>query len=124
VLARQGIVMKIIRLLLATVVLATMFGCEPPKTTPTGTNSAETAVNMSLEEAQAIARDAYIYGFPMVMGYKTMYAYAIDQENDDCKGPFNQSSCEARLFTPQDKAVVTPNADTPWRSGSSPISIS
>ena len=106
--------MKIISLLLTTIVLATMFGCEPPKTTPTRTDSAETAVNMSPKEAQAIARDAYVYGFPMVMGYKTMYAYAIDRENKDYKGPFNQMSCEARVFTPQDKAVVTPNSDTPY----------
>jgi len=66
------------------------------------------------EEARAIARDAYIYGFPMVMNYKTLYNYAIDTSNPEYKGPFNQVSCDARLFTPEDKAVVTPNADTPY----------
>ena len=66
------------------------------------------------EEAQTTAREAYIYGFPMVMNYKTIYSYVIDTENPDYKGPFNKLVCAARLFTPEDKAVVTPNADTPY----------
>ena len=66
------------------------------------------------EQVQAIAVDAYIYGFQMVMNYKTMYQYAVDTENPDYKGPFNELACEARLFTPDDRAVVTPNADTPY----------
>jgi hypothetical protein len=66
------------------------------------------------DEAEAIAKEAYVYGFPMVMGYKTLYNYVIDTSNPDYKGPFNQVACEARLFTPADRAVVTPNADTPY----------
>jgi hypothetical protein len=50
----------------------------------------------------------------MVMNYKTMWNYAVDKDNPEYKGPFNEVSCEARLFTPDDKAVVTPNADTPY----------
>ena len=30
------------------------------------------------------------------------------------KAPFNQIDSEARVFTPQDTAVVTPNSDTPY----------
>ena len=66
------------------------------------------------EQAQNIAKEAYLYGFPMVMNYKTMWNYAVDKDNPEYKGPFNEVSCEARLFTPDDKAVVTPNADTPY----------
>jgi hypothetical protein len=66
------------------------------------------------EEAEGIAREAYVWGFPMVMNYKTLYNYVIDASSPDYKGPFNQVTCEARLFTPDDKAVVTPNADTPY----------
>jgi len=65
-------------------------------------------------EAEATAREAYVWGFPMVMNYKTLYNYVIDVDNPEYKGPFNQVSCEARLFTPDDRAVVTPNADTPY----------
>jgi hypothetical protein len=66
------------------------------------------------EEAEVIAREAYLYGFPMVMNYKTLWNYTIDEGNPEYKGPFNEVACEARLFTPDDKAVVTPNADTPY----------
>ncbi len=66
------------------------------------------------EEAQAFAREAYVYGYPMVMNYKTLYNYVIDTSNPEYKGPFNEVACEARLFTPEDRAVVTPNADTPY----------
>ena len=64
--------MKLTSLLLTTVILATMFGCESSNTKPTATEAAETPQDMSPEEARAIAKEAYIYGFPMVMGYKTM----------------------------------------------------
>ena len=63
---------------------------------------------------RTIARDAYVFGFPLVMGYKTLYNYVIDTDNPEYKGPFNEVSCAARLFTPDDKAIVTPNADTPY----------
>ena len=33
-------------------------------------------------EAQTIAREAYIYGFPIVENYKTMYASAIDTDGE------------------------------------------
>ncbi len=69
---------------------------------------------LTTDEAKAIATEAYVYGFPMVMNYKTMYTYAIDETSPEYKGPFNQLACVARLFTPDDKAIVTPNADTPY----------
>lgn len=78
------------------------------------TASVVNAADISSEEARQIAKEAYIYGFPMVMNYKTMYMYAIDEQSPEYKGPFNYLGCEARLFTPEDKAVVTPNADTPY----------
>jgi len=72
------------------------------------------APDIAPEEAKTIARQAFVYGFPMVMNYKTMYMYALNERSADYKGPFNQVSCEARVFTPEDKAVVTPNSDTPY----------
>ena len=65
-------------------------------------------------EAQAIAKEAYIFGFPIVLNYKTMWSYSIDKNSPDYKGPFTEVSCAARLFTPDDQAVVTPTADTPY----------
>jgi len=57
---------------------------------------------------------AYIYAFPMVMNYGVMYEFAIDKNSGQYKAPFNQISNEARVFTPKDTAVVTPNSDTPY----------
>ena len=59
-------------------------------------------------------KEAYIYGFPMVMNYGIMYAYAVDQNSGQFKAPFNQIFNEARVFTPKDTAIVTPNSDTPY----------
>jgi len=69
---------------------------------------------ISAEEAQTIARDAYIYGFPLVMNLKTFYEYSIDADNPNYKGPTNQIGCVARVFTPADTSIVTPNSDTPY----------
>jgi hypothetical protein len=65
-------------------------------------------------EAEATAREAYVWGFPLVMNYKTLYSYAVDTGNPEYKGPLNEVSCTARLFTPEDRAIVTPNSDTPY----------
>ncbi len=69
---------------------------------------------MTAEEAKQIAREAYIYGFPLVLNYKTMYEYAIDKKSPEYRGDFNELACDARVFTPEDKAIITPNSDTPY----------
>jgi len=66
------------------------------------------------EEAKQIAKEAYIYGYPMVVNYKTMYMYSIDKNSPEYKGEFNHLGCIARVFTHTDKAIVTPNSDTPY----------
>jgi hypothetical protein len=68
-------------------------------------------------EAKEIAKEAYIYGFPLVLNYKTMYSYTIDNKSSEYKGDFNQLGCAARVYTPEDKAVITPNSDTPYCMG-------
>lgn len=67
-------------------------------------------------EAQAIARDAYIYSFPLVETYKTLQKQAIDQTSPDYKAPLNQLGHFRTIATPEDKFVVTPNCDTPYSS--------
>jgi hypothetical protein len=62
----------------------------------------------------AIAREAFVYGFPMVMNYGIMYQYFIDKASPEYKAPFNVLYNTARVYTPDDKAVVTPNSDTPY----------
>jgi hypothetical protein len=73
-----------------------------------------TLAALSSQEAQAIATDAFIYGFPMVENYGVIYAYAIDEGGPEYKAPFNEISNTARVYTPEDTAVVSPNSDTPY----------
>ena len=61
-----------------------------------------------------IAKEAYIYAFPMLMNYGVMHAYFVDQKSGQYKAPFNTIYNEARVFTPKDTAIVTPNSDTPY----------
>ena len=79
--------------------------------------TAITACNLqkgiSPEEARTIAKEAYIYGFPVVVNYKTMYAFTLDKDNPKYMGPLNFLACSARLLTPEDKTIVSPNSDTP-----------
>jgi hypothetical protein len=65
-------------------------------------------------ETRAIAEKAFIYGFPMIMNYGVMYAYAVDAKSGQYKAPFNQISNESNVFTPKDTAVISPNSDTPY----------
>jgi hypothetical protein len=65
-------------------------------------------------EARTIAKDAYVYGNPIVDNYRIQYAYFVDAQNPEYKGPFNKLVSIARVFTPEDRAVQTPNSDTPY----------
>jgi hypothetical protein len=65
-------------------------------------------------EARAIAKEAYIYGFPMVDNYRILYAYFVDRGGPIFKAPLNQLVNTPRVFTPEDTTVQTPNSDTPY----------
>lgn len=66
------------------------------------------------EEARVIARDAYVYGFPLVDNYRIQHAYYVDTANPEFKGAWNEIHSMARVYTPEDRAVQTPNSDTPY----------
>ncbi|WP_313676382.1 DUF1254 domain-containing protein [Mycolicibacterium sp.] len=68
----------------------------------------------SLDQVRAIAKDAYIYGFPIVDSARVLYSYFIDSASPEYKGPWNQVHSVARVYTPADTAVQTPNSDTPY----------
>ncbi|MFO0787346.1 MAG: DUF1254 domain-containing protein [Phycisphaerales bacterium] len=66
---------------------------------------------------RAIAEEGFIYGLPIVMNYAVMYEYWIDKDSGQYKAPMNTIFNEARVFTPADTAVITPNSDTPYSFG-------
>ncbi|WP_213307250.1 DUF1254 domain-containing protein [Paraburkholderia sacchari] len=65
-------------------------------------------------EARVIAKDAYIYGYPLVDNYRIQYSYFVDKAGSEYKGPWNTLVNNARVYTPADKAIQTPNSDTPY----------
>ena len=72
------------------------------------------AAALSAAETKAIAEEGFIYGLPIVMNYAAMYDFAVDKNSSQFKAPFNQINNEARVFTYEDTAVITPNSDTPY----------
>jgi hypothetical protein len=76
------------------------------------TASAQTSVSPA--EARAVAKEAYIYGFPMVDSYRIQYDYFTDSKNPEFKAPWNHIANIPRVTTPADTTAQTPNADTPY----------
>jgi hypothetical protein len=75
---------------------------------------ARAQTNVTPAEARAIAKDAYIYGFPLVDSYRIQYGYFVDRQNPEFKAPWNQIHNTPRVYTPADTAIQTPNSDTPY----------
>jgi len=46
-------------------------------------------IKVGPEGARVIAKNAYIYGFPIVENYKMMYAYAVYKDSGHFRAPFN-----------------------------------
>ena len=65
-------------------------------------------------EARAIAKEAYIYGFPMVDNYRIEYSYFVNTTDPTHKAAWNQIESTAQVYTPDDTTVQTPNSDTPY----------
>jgi hypothetical protein len=105
------------RIAIAVAIVALLAGCsadrsEQPTTSPSPSTPAPAAVTP--EQARAIAKEAYIYGFPMVDSYRIQYSYFVDKEDPEYKGGWNEIHNIARVYTPADTAVQTPNSDTPY----------
>jgi hypothetical protein len=72
------------------------------------------AADITPAEARAIAKEAYIYGFPLVDSYRIQNSYFVDKQNPEFKAPWNQIHNTPRVYTPADTAIQTPNSDTPY----------
>lgn len=76
--------------------------------------SPERSAELTPAEARSIAKEAYVYGFPMVDSYRIQHAYFVDVRSPEYKGAWNAIHNIAHVYTPEDKAVQTPNSDTPY----------
>lgn len=68
--------------------------------------------NLTPTDAQALAHEAYIFAFPMVENYKTMFAQALAAQSPYYRAPFNQFAHSQKLLGPEFKNIVRPNNDT------------
>lgn len=100
--------------LLATLVM--LVGCEQAKQEAPMAKPEPAQITQSTtpEEARAIAKEAYIYGFPMMDHYRIQYSYFQDKNDPNYKLPWNQLINIPRVYTPEDTAIQTPNSDTPY----------
>ena len=68
--------MKSIAVLLLAAILSFSFSCAKK-------------IKVGPEEARVIAKEAYIYGYPIVENYKLAYSYAVYKNSGAYKAPFN-----------------------------------
>lgn len=76
--------------------------------------SVASAAELTVDDWRSFAKEAYIYGFPLVDSYRIQHSYFIDSNNPEYKGGWNEVHNTARVFTPDDKAIQSPNSDTPY----------
>lgn len=105
------------RLLAVTLSTTLLVACNDPNQAASNT-SADTASattttlsssnSLTAEQAREYARDAYIFVYPLVLNYRTMYSQAI--KGDAAFGKW----LHLGTSTPADTDIVTPNIDTPY----------
>jgi hypothetical protein len=78
-----------------------------PAETPVGDD------RLTPDEAKDIAKEAYIFNYPLVMMYRTMYLQAIDTKSKSYSGGFGKW-LHLGTSSPKDTDIVWPNNDTPY----------
>ncbi|MFM0475727.1 DUF1254 domain-containing protein [Paraburkholderia strydomiana] len=78
------------------------------------TTPALASATVAPDEARGIAKDAFIYAYPMLFNYKTMYEQAIDPKAKAYVGGFGKFRNYSQPYGPENKEIVTPNNDTPY----------
>ena len=71
------------------------------------------ANNISADEAKAIAKEAYVFAFPLNYYYRTIYSQIVDKESPTNLGGFGKWRHDG-LARPEDKETTMPNNDTPY----------
>jgi hypothetical protein len=96
----------LIRALQATALAISLLG---PMVAPAQT----LAAGVSADEAQKIAKDAYIFSFPLNYYYRTIYSQIVDPNSEKSLGGFGKWRHDG-LARPEDKETTMPNNDTPY----------
>lgn len=69
---------------------------------------------VSPAKATAIAKEAWIYAYPMMENYNTWHKQAVDSKAREYVGGFGKFRHYSEPFTAANHDVVTPNNDTPY----------
>ena len=77
------------------------------------TTNIQAADKVTPAEARKIAREAYIFNYPLVMYYRTMYLQAIDTKSKSYSGGFGKW-LHLGTSSPKDTDIVSPNNDSPY----------
>ncbi len=105
------------RLLAATAAMSLLVACGKRDDAVSSAEKADRKAGIAapgIAETRAIAEEGFIYGLPIVMNYAVMNEYAVNRDSGQFKAPFNEIMNEARVFTYEDTAIITPNSDTPY----------
>ncbi|WP_135459770.1 DUF1254 domain-containing protein [Mycobacterium sp. DL99] len=79
-----------------------------------GDDGSDDRGEVSLEQIREIAKQAYIYGYPMVDNYRIQHSYFVNHTSPQYVGGWNETHSDSRVYTPADTTVQTPNSDTPY----------
>jgi hypothetical protein len=110
----SGLVASVVAIVAATTLFAGCARKGDPVAEAMKEDAAKGVPAPGIAETKAIAEEAFIYGLPIVMNYAVMNEFVLDKNSGQYKAPFNTMFNEARVFTYEDTAVVTPNSDTPY----------
>jgi hypothetical protein len=69
---------------------------------------------VSADKASSIAEEAYLYAFPMLMGYRYLFGAFLAKGAPSYRGPVNILGSDSQSLDWRFKDVITPNADTPY----------
>jgi len=73
------------------------------------------AADISPEQVRTLTEEATIWGYPIVQNYKGTYFTSVLKQSPLYVG-WNTLHHDRRLYTPENKIVVSPNNDTPYSS--------
>lgn len=79
-----------------------------------GAVSPAQAQDLPPPEARKIASEAYLYAYPMLYNYKTLFQQVMDPSFPGYIGGFDRFRHYHRGFTPADTDIVSPSNDTPY----------
>lgn len=69
---------------------------------------------LNTQEIEKVAAEAYVYAFPMMMGFQFAFATFLTPSLPSYRGPSNAMRGTAATLYHSFKDVITPTADTPY----------